>query len=326
MKQLLTLIILIVFVNCISHSDIQFQINENSRPCYGKDYNTILFSAIVNNKNRIILYNKNKDQYKAFNRLTTNNYEPIFSYNYKKIAFVQTNKEKTYSEIYVMNSDGSNILQVTKARQHSRTPFFSPDGKKIYFIRTMVSGSTQVRTGFWLYSINIDGTGEKRVSKPYYYIYNPVCSPNGKYIFYTHDYKSSKYNHDMQKLVKLDLETNNLKVILDETVYLRATISRNGKKIIYCASNSTYDMQREKNPLLDRLPEIHGIYSADINGSNSQLLYKLGFVNDITTSSDSKKYMFYFSPSSIMEINSDGTNFHKIDIDKDKILALFKNS
>ncbi len=67
----------------------------------------------------------------------------------------------TALEIYVMDSDGSNIKQVTHLGKASFAPFFHPDGKRIIFASNVNSKSGR---DFDLYMINIDGTGLEQIT------------------------------------------------------------------------------------------------------------------------------------------------------------------
>ncbi|MEO6221001.1 MAG: hypothetical protein ABIO81_11270, partial [Ginsengibacter sp.] len=56
---------------------------------------------------------------------------PMFSPDQKKIAF-ESNRSGNF-EIYTMNSDGTNIRQLTFDTAFDGTPAWSPDGKSIVF-------------------------------------------------------------------------------------------------------------------------------------------------------------------------------------------------
>lgn len=64
-------------------------------------------------------------------------------------------------EIYVMNADGTNIRQVTSNGAANFGPYFFPDGKRIIYCSNQ--GDPKGRN-FDLYMINIDGTGNERVT------------------------------------------------------------------------------------------------------------------------------------------------------------------
>ena len=67
----------------------------------------------------------------------------------------------TALEIYLMNSDGSGIKQVTNFGKASFAPFFHPDGKRIIFSSNVNSKSGR---DFDLYLINTDGTGLEQIT------------------------------------------------------------------------------------------------------------------------------------------------------------------
>ncbi len=64
-------------------------------------------------------------------------------------------------EIYVMDADGSNKRQVTKNGAANFGPYFLPDGKRIIYCSNQ--GDPKGRN-FDLYMINVDGTGNERIT------------------------------------------------------------------------------------------------------------------------------------------------------------------
>lgn len=64
-------------------------------------------------------------------------------------------------EIYVMNADGSNIKQVTSNGSANFGPYFFPDGKRVIYCSNQ---SDPKGRNFDLFMINIDGTGNERVT------------------------------------------------------------------------------------------------------------------------------------------------------------------
>lgn len=64
-------------------------------------------------------------------------------------------------EIFVMNADGSNKRQVTKNGAANFGPYFLPDGKRIIYCSNQ--GDPKGRN-FDLYMINVDGTGNERIT------------------------------------------------------------------------------------------------------------------------------------------------------------------
>jgi len=80
-------------------------------------------------------------------------------------------------EIYVMNSDGSDIQQVTNFGKASFAPFFHPDGKRIIFSSNVNSQSGR---DFDLYLINIDGSGLEQITFNETFDGFPMFTKDGK--------------------------------------------------------------------------------------------------------------------------------------------------
>ena len=81
-------------------------------------------------------------------------------------------------QLFRMQSDGSGLQQISKGSRPATDPAFSPDGKRIVF----------VRLGRGLFSIDLDGTNERRLTKNGRDSY-PAWSPNGKQIAFLRPYK-----------------------------------------------------------------------------------------------------------------------------------------
>lgn len=79
------------------------------------------------------------------------------------------------TEIYVMNSDGTNQRRITRNTAGDATPCLSGDGKKIAF--------SSNRDGNWeIYQMNIDGSFQKRLTADPATDTRPTFSPDGKQI------------------------------------------------------------------------------------------------------------------------------------------------
>ena len=80
-------------------------------------------------------------------------------------------------DLYVMDADGSNPVQVTNNRAANFCPFFHPDGKRIIFASNV---SDPKGRNFDLYIVNLDGTGLERVTFNETFDGFPMFSPDGK--------------------------------------------------------------------------------------------------------------------------------------------------
>ena len=87
----------------------------------------------------------------------------------------------TILEIYVMNSDGSDIRRVTNFGKASFAPFFHPDGKRIIFSSNVNSQSGR---DFDLYLINIDGTGLEQITFNDTFDGFPMFTKDGKQLVF----------------------------------------------------------------------------------------------------------------------------------------------
>src|SRR5215217_6088564 len=94
----------------------------------------------------------------------------------EKIAF-QTFRDDD-SEIYVMNTDGSDQTRLTFSSGFDTNPEFSPDGSKIAF-------STNRDGNFEIYVMNADGTHQKRLTINSGGDGEPAWSPDGSRIAFT---------------------------------------------------------------------------------------------------------------------------------------------
>ena len=93
-------------------------------------------------------------------RLTTatgKDFDPSFSGDGSKIAFLSERNGDTDGEIYIMNSDGTNQIRLTGNSDRELEPALSPDGSKIMF---RIAGTVND-----LWEINSDGTGLTRITQ-----------------------------------------------------------------------------------------------------------------------------------------------------------------
>jgi TolB protein len=88
----------------------------------------------------------------------------------------------TEMELFVCNSDGSNLRQLTKLGKANWAPFYHPSGKKILF-----SSNHKGSRGFQfnIFMINEDGTGLEQVTYDSVFDSFPMFSPDGRQLVFS---------------------------------------------------------------------------------------------------------------------------------------------
>jgi Tol biopolymer transport system component len=80
-------------------------------------------------------------------------------------------------ELYIMDADGSNKVQITNNGAANFAPFMFSDGKRIIFCSNMDDPKGR---NFDLFAVNIDGTGLERITYNETFDGFPMFSPDGK--------------------------------------------------------------------------------------------------------------------------------------------------
>ena len=111
----------------------------------------------------------------------------VFSSNRRAYPGNLSEKEKSilevnpshFCDLYMMNSDGSDLQQLTDVPGYDGGPFFSADGEKIVWRRFETDGHTAD-----IYIMNADGSGEKRITDFGCMSWAPFFHPSGDYILF----------------------------------------------------------------------------------------------------------------------------------------------
>ena len=159
------------------------------------------------------------------------NAHPYFSADGKYITF--TSNRTGNANIFIMNSDGTGIKQVTSGIGQSEVPSFSPDGTKIAF-----SGSRNGST-FEIFTISVNGTSENQLSCTNSTNDGPKYTPDGKHIIFSSDMNGTGYPRNRDIYVMDAQNGQNLRRItfgMDNR--FARSISPDGKVIVFSSTKN----------------------------------------------------------------------------------------
>jgi len=111
-------------------------------------------------------------------------------------------------QVYLMNSDGTNVRPITNEQDGACQPDWSPDGQKIVFVSPCKIRDDSY-PGSSLYIINIDGTGKTPLPTTLGGDFEPAWSPDGKRIAFT------SLRDDYFEIYALNLENNQVERLTD---------------------------------------------------------------------------------------------------------------
>jgi len=121
---------------------------------------------------------------RATKRITNNSSIDVsgsFSPDGKKIVF---NSDRTgRRHLYVIDINGKNLKRISRERGSYYTPVWSPRGDMIAFTK-------QEGGQFYIGVMEIDGSNERMIAKSFH-VEGPTWSPNGRYLMYFKEERSS---------------------------------------------------------------------------------------------------------------------------------------
>ena len=124
--------------------------------------------------------------------LLGNGYEPSFSPDGKKIAYVKYSSDAKSCSIWIMDIDGSNQSQITDAKKgFAYHPKWSPDGKRIVFQATKKD-----KKDADIYVVNVDGTDSIQLTINKSFDGMPYWTTDD-YIYFVSDRGNKKGNYQI---------------------------------------------------------------------------------------------------------------------------------
>ena len=118
--------------------------------------------------------------------------QPVWSPDGQRIAFVAFGEDRTGLDIWVMNADGSDPVNVSWGIGDEFDPAWSPDGERVIFTHHYRdSGDRPVYALDW---VKADGTDRQRLSQDFVES-DPTFSPDGSWLLYVISAQSHHYFH-----------------------------------------------------------------------------------------------------------------------------------
>ena len=139
----------------------------------GKTYQIWTMTAVLSSGGQI-----NAENYQQLTTSDGNKSQPAWSPDGKRLLFVAPGGKNFGQDIWVMNADGSNPVDLTQRLGDDRDPAWSPDGKLIAFSND--GREDKVRQ---IYLMKPDGSGQTRISDQFIE-YSPTWSPDMKWLAY----------------------------------------------------------------------------------------------------------------------------------------------
>jgi len=150
--------------------------------------------------------------------------EPFPSPDGKRIVF--ESKVAGYYQLFTMNADGSEIVQITHDAWNHDTPSWSPDGKKFAFVSDQNKHSA-------IYIMNVDGSGLERLSPESAESIDPTWSPDSRQVIYCADDDLHPPKKNDASIYSVDLQSKATKTLITGGVNTYPLWSPDGKRIAF---------------------------------------------------------------------------------------------
>lgn len=130
--------------------------------------------------------------------------EASYSADGKRIVFCSNRTGDKNLELFIMDADGKNVRQLTRAPGcYNGGPFFSPDGKRVIF-----RSDRKKKDHLQLYVINADGSGEKALTDDENWVFwAPYWHKDNRHIIYTAADHSNPLVRPNYDLYWMDIDT-----------------------------------------------------------------------------------------------------------------------
>src|SRR6266446_6427012 len=145
------------------------------------------------------------------------NATPALSPDGKRMIYESVIEGK--EQLFAMDLDGSNSIQLTRGPDGHEDPAWSPDGQKV----ALVSDESDAQV---IYIMNPDGTGISRLTDKNSHAIHPNWSPNSKRVIYCSNDDLHPPKKNPSEIYSVDIETKNISTCQPKT-----------RKMPICSSN-----------------------------------------------------------------------------------------
>lgn len=259
------------------------------------------------------------------------NAEAYFSHDGEWITFQSTREGRTCDQQYVMRIDGTGLTRISDGRGKTTCGWFLPGDRRLVFASSTASdsacpprpdpskGYVWGLDNFDIYTVNRDGTDQKRLTNFGVYTAEGVLSPDGTRLVFT-------------SLKDGDLDIYTMKIDGTDLRRLTNTLgydggpwwSPDGTKIVYRANHPTApaDIADYKALLAQKIirPSKVELYVMNADGSDQRQITHLGGANfGPSWTPDGRRIIFssnYKEPHSgnfdLFVVNLDGSGLEQI--------------
>jgi len=167
---------------------------------------------------------------------------PVISPNGKMVAFIVTNydlpKGETFTNIYIMNNNGSGLKKITKNNKQNYNPIWTNDSKNVFYVST-----ESKQPQLYLYSLANDSS--EKITDFSMGIDAPILSPDNKLIaFSANVYPSCGADSKCNAFIDSAAENGPIQAYVADHLFFRHWTEYSAGKythiIIYNLQNKTY--------------------------------------------------------------------------------------
>jgi TolB protein len=270
-------------------------------PAWSPEGRKLAFVSQRDGNSEIYVMNAEGGEQENLTRQSASDSHPSWSRDGRKLAFVS--RRDGNAEIYVMNADGSGLGNLTRTPLDDLDPAWSPDGRAIAFVQKKCLPNprdTRCATAYetYLYVVNADGSGLRRLTTQPAHLFNPSWSADGKAIRY------GRY------LVNADGSGRRK---LPRNVPLAGAWSPDGQRIAF--------VPLAHSPAEVRDPTKHGLWVMNADGSDARRLAPKATSGDPAWSPDGRRIAFRMfdgrlfgsaGNSDLFVVNADGSGLRRL--------------